>query len=69
MSTGKHNVIVSHSLMTYFSREQKEKILRLFTKSLVQSGFIFLDGSETLPPSFHENYGTLKFKQRVYQRF
>lgn len=68
VSTGTHNAIICRNVMIYFNREQKERILRSFTKSLISGGFLFLGGAETLPPSFHGAFSQVEFNHRVYQR-
>ncbi|MFX0117611.1 MAG: CheR family methyltransferase, partial [Candidatus Hodarchaeota archaeon] len=66
--TGYHDAIVCRNVIIYFNKEQKEKLLRLFAKSLVPGGFLFLGGSETLPPEFSKIFDQRSFEHRIYRR-
>lgn len=67
-SVGKNDIVVCRNVLIYFSREQQEKVHRLFCDSLTPNGYLLLGGTETLPGSFRETFDHVHGPMRLYQR-
>lgn len=63
------HLILCRNVMIYFSRPLQNRVVRLFSDSLLYGGFVGLGGSETLAHSEAANrFDVVDEKRRIYRR-
>lgn len=63
------NLVFCRNVLIYFDKELQDKVLSLFTNSIVKRGFLCLGTKESLQFStIAENYETVDKKMRIYRK-
>jgi chemotaxis protein methyltransferase CheR len=66
---GEMNLIICRNVLIYFNRDLQERVLRLFTNSLVRNGILILGTREDIQFSgVSEEYEVVDKKARIYKR-
>jgi chemotaxis protein methyltransferase CheR len=63
------NLVFCRNVLIYFDRELQNKVLTLFTNSLIKRGFLCLGTKESLQFSdIEENYEIIEKKMKIYKK-
>lgn len=63
------NLILCRNVLIYFNRELQDRVLRLFTESLVHGGFLILGAKEQLQfSSVCSEYEAMDSRARIYRK-
>lgn len=66
---GEMHLVICRNVLIYFDRSLQDRVLRLFTESLVRGGFLCLGTEEELPPSeIAEAYEVVDRPARIYKK-
>ena len=66
---GEMHLILCRNVLIYFNRELKNRVLDVFTESLVHGGFLCLGAKEDIQfTGAHEHYETVDDKAKIYKK-
>jgi len=63
------NLIICRNVLIYFNKELQNKVIRLFTDSLIKGGFLGLGSKENLMfTDVFDQYQTIDLKEKIYKK-
>ncbi|NOU45563.1 MAG: protein-glutamate O-methyltransferase CheR [Bacteroidales bacterium] len=63
------NLIICRNVLIYFNKELQNKVVRLFTESLIKGGFLGLGSKENLMfTDVFDQYQTIDLKEKIYKK-
>lgn len=63
------NLIICRNVLIYFNRELQNKVIRLFTESLIKGGYLGLGSKENLMfTDVYEQYTVIDAKEKIYKK-
>jgi chemotaxis protein methyltransferase CheR len=63
------NLIICRNVIIYFNKELQNKVIRLFTDSLIKGGFLGLGSKENLMfTDVFDQYQTIDLKEKIYKK-
>lgn len=62
------DVIFCRNVFIYFNREEQERLVEIFKKSLVRGGFLVLGRSERLSPALASDLELVSSRERIYRK-
>lgn len=66
---GEMNLIFCRNVMIYFDRDLQNKVIKLFSDSLVNGGYLCLGSKESLRFSpYYQNFKTIAEKEKIYRK-
>jgi chemotaxis protein methyltransferase CheR len=61
-------LIMCRNVFIYFTREQQERVIGVFMRSLVKGGYLVLGRTEKMPTEAARSFEAISGRERVYRR-